>query len=42
MNPSPATPQVQRRFWIGPWLLAVAALHTLFALLVFKQPLAAF
>lgn len=39
MNPTPTPAQVQRRVWIGHWLMAVAALHTLFALLVFKQPL---
>jgi len=27
------------RVWIGHWLLAVAALHTLFALLVLNKPL---
>ena len=26
--------------WIGRWLIAVAVLHTLFALVVFKAPLA--
>lgn len=35
MNPSP----LASRPWIGHWLMAVAALHTLFALLVFRQPL---
>ncbi len=27
------------RAWIGHWLMAVAALHTVFALIVFQQPL---
>ncbi|MEJ6007086.1 DUF6463 family protein [Paucibacter sp. AS339] len=37
----PNTPpkQAPRRHWIGHSLLAVAALHTVFALLVFQRPL---
>lgn len=45
MNPSPtpspasSTSQVHRLPWIGHWLLAVAALHTLFALVFLREPL---
>ena len=39
MNPSAPRLPNPRRVWIGHWLMAVAALHTLFALLVFQQPL---
>jgi len=33
------TPFARSRPWMGRWLLAVAALHTLFGLLVFAGPL---
>lgn len=33
-SPTPA-----RRRWIGHWLMAVAGLHTVFALLVLREPL---
>lgn len=41
LTPSPAssTLQDQRRPWIGHWLMAVAVLHTVFALVFLRQPL---
>jgi len=33
------TPPWPHRRWKGPWLLAVAALHTAYALVVFAEPL---
>ncbi|MCV2360766.1 DUF6463 family protein [Paucibacter sp. TC2R-5] len=39
MNNTRLTPLPTQRIWIGHWLMAVAALHTLFALFVFQRPL---
>lgn len=39
MSTQTATPNASPRAWIGHWLMSVAAIHTLFALLVFQKPL---
>lgn len=39
MMTSQTSTSTAARAWIGHWLMAVAALHTLFALLVFRKPL---
>ncbi|MCV2370626.1 DUF6463 family protein [Roseateles oligotrophus] len=39
MNNTHLTPQPTQRIWIGHWLMAVAALHTLFALVFLLKPL---
>ena len=39
MSQITSSPSAPARAWIGHWLMAVAALHTLFAVLVFRQPL---
>ncbi len=36
----PATPDRSHPTWIGHWLLAVAALHTIAAWMMFRQPFA--